>query len=72
MGIALDIFRKLQYAEGYEKGYEIGMKIGLEQARGEKREAELANLRKRVAELERINGISPDESHPSDEYESQE
>ena len=61
MGIALDIFRQLQYEKGYKEGYKKGYKLGLELARGEMPEAELAGLRKRVAELEHRNGISPDD-----------
>lgn len=63
MGIALDIFRKLQYEKGFKEGLAI--------ARSENR-AELDYLRKRLAELERINGISPDESRASDDDGSQE
>ena len=87
MGIALDIFRQLQYEKGYKDGYEIGykmgyaegrkeayelsVKLGLAQFRAENR-VELDYLRKRLAELERINGISPDESHASGEGGSRE
>ena len=64
MGVALDIYRKLQY----EKGHAEGREEGIAEGRAENR-AEIEALRRRVAELERRNGNSSDASHPSAEGE---
>ena len=72
MGIALDLYKKSEYEKGFRAGYakarkeayEQGIKIGLAQFRAENR-VELDYLRKRLAELESTNGISPDESRAS-------
>ena len=60
VGIARDIFRKLQYEKGREEG--------LAEGRAENRE-ELEALRKRIAELERRNGSSSNGSHTPDDDE---
>ncbi len=64
MGVALDIYRKLQY----EKGHAEGREEGLAEGRAENR-AEIEALRKRIAELERRNGSSSNGSHTLDDDE---
>ena len=59
MGVALDIYRKLQYEKGHAEGREEGLAEGRAEGRAENH-AEIEALRRRVAELERRNGNSSD------------
>ena len=56
MGIALDIYRRRQFAEGKAEGLAQG-------------QAERDALRRRIAELESRNGNSPDDTHPDESDE---